>query len=408
MAKSLALYSEIVTDNNGREIIIYNVITAKISLVTYGKSEILGLQQSNKIVNIDNKGNIRKQWKRNQIIVFNEAMNGDFIALDLENKKWLSLSTRDILKEPDKYFNIAINRNKIKILNKLCNSFYDSNTAEKFNKAIEFDTRQKVIGTKIFNLTLTTDGNVELIKSNLRNTTNYDNKVLVIPDFVDIIGKGIFYSNAYIEKLVIGENVKIIADEAFYNCYNLKEIVFNNKLQEIRNNTFFNCKNLIKIEFNEQLKIIGDHAFTGCIRLEEVKFNKELKEIQFSAFLDCYNLKEIDIEHTDIKSIDLDSIYNDNLTILRLPENLKTIDMDSDFFDITFLHKLSEVKLPINYKQLELVIERLNFKMKLHKPTKESTLLNNMTDTHKRNIQTFILWSKQNKRTINIIKTHKN
>lgn len=347
MLKLLALYSKTVKSKEGNNKVWF-ILDEYIRPQKVQFIHIELLKKQGKIVNLDSNYNIITPYKNNQIVVLNKTTHNNYVVYNISEDKIYKISANEINNEPEKYFNIKIENNKIYLLNKLSSTPYKDDFISKVIKADDFNKKQQLMDKKLFDIVTLSNGMIELKKFN--QACNL--RTIIIPDFIDIIGSA-FWSNDEIEHVILGKNVKRINKLAFYGCSNLKTIEFNENLELIDETAFDGCTSLKTLKFNDKLKKINREAFKNCVNLQEVYFGTKLNKIGEDAFLNCNKIKVFDLEHTKIKFIILDTIFTTNLEILKLPESLEELFIFGFNKDINKT-KLKKLRLPLNYKKLKL------------------------------------------------------
>lgn len=90
----------------------------------------------------------------------------------------------------------------------------------------------------------------------------------------------------------------------------------------------FNADAVTKVVIPESYKTIGNSAFKGLSKLKNVSFPSTLESIGERAFVDT-GLTSVDISNTKIETLEKWVFYTSNLTTLKLPKTLKTIESES-------------------------------------------------------------------------------
>jgi hypothetical protein len=204
--------------------------------------------------------------------------------------------------------------------------------------------------------------------------------VFVIPDYVTLIGSGIFYGCDNLEEirvayigsqmikeghiilptcldfwftLVIEGEPKIsrskklhtvvltqaidLAEGVFANWETLTHIQLPTSVTTIPNHAFENCSLLICVSDNlvrdkdqskiylPALKSIGDNAFQGCSAIKDFQSSSHLESIGSDAFRDCTSIQDFTFPNT-LKSIG-DNAFNgcSNSKMFRFPDSVETI-----------------------------------------------------------------------------------
>lgn len=120
---------------------------------------------------------------------------------------------------------------------------------------------------------------------------------MVIPEGIEVIGKGAFLSNRFqhnnIKSVKFPDSLKKIEEEVFLQCVDLTDIQFGNGLEYIGKSAFASCRGLEEIVFPDSLRIVGEQAFMNCSELKNVVLNEGLLVIAPSAFYICKELNEL-------------------------------------------------------------------------------------------------------------------
>ncbi len=128
-------------------------------------------------------------------------------------------------------------------------------------------------------------------KTLLNYPANQTEEVFVIPDGIEVIGRGAFASATNLKKVVFPETVKVIGNSAFWGC-NFETIDF----------------------LPDSLEIICDRAFAYNESLKSVTIPKNVTELQktiIGPFGYCVNLEEVTFERENPKMHrNLDSWYS--------------------------------------------------------------------------------------------------
>ncbi len=98
-----------------------------------------------------------------------------------------------------------------------------------------------------------------------------------------------------LKSIVIPEYVTVIKKSMFYGCDRLVSVEIPNTVLEIQAHAFHRCKNLRQVTIQEgsRLDKIGAYAFAGCSALETVSLPSSVVQIGKGAFFECCSLKQI-------------------------------------------------------------------------------------------------------------------
>jgi hypothetical protein len=137
---------------------------------------------------------------------------------------------------------------------------------------------------------------------------------IVIPDEVTVIGESAFYSCPTIITVKLHDKLTKIGDSAFSDCASLEKINIPDSVCYLGAYAFYDCTRLLSIELPESITDIGMETFSGCTRLTEVIFPKSITDIGQMAFAFCPLIEKVYYHGTED---DWDNIkfgqYNDYL-----------------------------------------------------------------------------------------------
>ena len=104
-----------------------------------------------------------------------------------------------------------------------------------------------------------------------------------------------FAFNRKLKRIVIPEYVTVIRKGMFYGCDQLVSIEIPNTVLEIQARAFQKCTNLrtITIQEGSRLNKIGAYAFSGCSSLETINLPSSMVSIGKGAFFECCSLKQV-------------------------------------------------------------------------------------------------------------------
>jgi len=115
-------------------------------------------------------------------------------------------------------------------------------------------------------------------------------KNVVIPDTVEVIGRGAFEDNTNIELVVLSNSVKRIDPYAFWGCDNLDTVVLGKGLTEVGDCAFAGCKGLEQMTIPSNVTEIGIQAFGDCVNMKDISIPPETVRIHETAFDGCVRL----------------------------------------------------------------------------------------------------------------------
>ena len=188
---------------------------------------------------------------------------------------------------------------------------------------------EKAINNYVTNVTNNIKANTVII--NGKNDTDFEidrttlvkykghEKNVIIPPYIEVIGRDAFRYCSYIETVQIPDGVIEIGDSAFWSCKGLQTISLPDSVREIGGSAFYACENLKSVSLSNSLtpvdgfafsgltsivipegvKRIGSYAFRGCKNLSSITFPDSLTSIGEKAFDGCYALTQVINLHTD-------------------------------------------------------------------------------------------------------------
>ncbi|WOO36700.1 leucine-rich repeat protein [Anaerocolumna sp. AGMB13020] len=104
-----------------------------------------------------------------------------------------------------------------------------------------------------------------------------------------------FVFDRKLTSIVIPEYVTVIKKSMFYGCHQLVSVEIPNTVLEIQAHAFQNCKKLRHVTLKEGSRLgkIGAYAFAGCSSLETISLTAGLVSIGQGAFAECSALRQL-------------------------------------------------------------------------------------------------------------------
>ena len=303
-------------DENGNSTIAYYAIDTHYMITCQIFKERLLVIIINKEIPVRNISKI-KVIQRGDLVVLFKLNDGRYLISD-------SLCNLNIMTLQD----IKNNRNKfpdVKFIGKGLTT--GSGAVPNINKRAynnfqmnQFNSKAYMIGISTLDYYLDCDNDIVISgSSNLKDK-------LIIPNFVTKMDPKAF-QNAQIKHLVIGNSINLIRENTFSNCQQLENVVLGDSVYEIDEFAFFMCTKLSKVKFNRNLEIIKQYAFCKT-SIEQLVVSGRLMSIRAHAFKES-KLKYIDISDTNIKKLDQYAFERIAPVILKLPKELKTLNLQN-------------------------------------------------------------------------------
>lgn len=165
---------------------------------------------------------------------------------------------------------------------------------------------------------------VELISITKDIYKHLINGEVVIPEYINIIGKSAFqFSDITFVRLP--KWVKKIKTSAFSYCVFLKTVIIEGNVKEIAPETFKGCSVLNTVILPPTIQIIRHSAFENCKRLEKIEgLSDNLREIAYKAFYNCANLQSIFLPDT-LETIGESAFRNSGIEEIKLPNGIEVL-----------------------------------------------------------------------------------
>lgn len=118
---------------------------------------------------------------------------------------------------------------------------------------------------------------------------------ITIGENVETIGDSAFEGCTSLNSITIPAGVSTIGDSAFKGCSKLKTATLSKGVTEIGDKAFANCTSLTKVSIPSTVTKIGDQAFSGDKKLKSATIGNNVTEIGDKAFANCSSLTSITI-----------------------------------------------------------------------------------------------------------------
>lgn len=189
------------------------------------------------------------------------------------------------------------------------------------------------------------DTNIFCVNNGVLEKYNSNNTCVIIPEYINVIGKNAFKGCEFLEKVILNENITKIDQNAFKGCKRLKEINFPKSLEYIGEFAFYHCHSLSKICIGENVKSLEKGAFLGCDNLEEVSI-KYVESLKGQVFFYDREIRQIEINN----NLDVDSLHEDFVGCNNINRIIISNGQTIEITDVTNIlscnEKLIDVLIP--------------------------------------------------------------
>ena len=171
--------------------------------------------------------------------------------------------------------------------------------------------------------------------ANLESVTFGNNATTIFNSFLS--GK------TKLTSVTIGTGVQSIGSNAFQNCDALTSITIPDGVTSLGERAFSDCDALTSVVVGNGLPSIPYACFYSCDKLETVTLGTGIKTINAEAFEYCYALSSINLEDTQLETLNgSDIFYNCNALLeLTMPATLQTVSSSYTLRNINNLRKLT-------------------------------------------------------------------
>ncbi|EAY23533.1 surface antigen BspA-like [Trichomonas vaginalis G3] len=214
------------------------------------------------------------------------------------------------------------------------------------------------------------DGMTQLSIGNNTFTNCESLKILQLPNIPISFGLNVFSGVSKIEEIHIYASYTGREKCPFYCMSNLKRVILETGIDRLYNQEFKFCTNLQEIDFPETLKVIEaealfytgiisvnipdnvveiqEKAFQRCLAIKEIAFGSKLTYLSQSCFEDSFNYTIVNLP-PQITTIEMDCFKNARMISLTLPESLQTIETGA-FYNCKYWN--SSLILPVNLSEI--------------------------------------------------------
>lgn len=227
----------------------------------------------------------------------------------------------------------------------------------KIPENVELATIQGLTGLKSFSLpnTIRTMNGLDQLPNNL--LTEYSNAYYIGPSS-NAFKYLVRAKNASITSVTINVNCEEIVQSAFNNCTDIKNITIPNNITKIGVSSFANCTSLTEISLSDNITTIPLQSFMNCTSLNKIHLPEKLLSIGSSCFYNCSTLTELDIPDSVTSINDLNGLKLVNLELPDSMENLNNLTLNTS--------NLTKLKLPQNLKTIQAgALSGLKFELKI-------------------------------------------
>lgn len=143
------------------------------------------------------------------------------------------------------------------------------------------------------------------------------------------------YINKEAEEIIIPDYIEVIGKNAFRDCINLKAITIPSTVKCIEDNAFMNCKSLEAVKMTNSVEVIGDSAFAYCPELKEFVGSVNAFNNGFNGdIFGNYQISDDEIRTKDVKlsfaEYDENTPYIEPDDIYEYPHDTYPVKISSD------------------------------------------------------------------------------
>lgn len=142
---------------------------------------------------------------------------------------------------------------------------------------------------------IVSDGNVEYKVTQIGENSFFENDITSVsmPNSIEIIEPGAFYSCPKLTSVHLSDNLKKIGYAAFFDNPSLKSIVFPDNCVDIDYGCLYKCTSLESVKLPALLTVIESDFFRDCVNLREIEIPQGVTNIRNRAFFNCKSLTSI-------------------------------------------------------------------------------------------------------------------
>ena len=156
-------------------------------------------------------------------------------------------------------------------------------------------------------------------------------KEVSIPNICKYIGRNVFSSKQITTVTFKDVSSEIQILSGAFSDSSIQYIDLPLTLTNIETGVFKGCKNLERVTFSNESDItaIPSEFFSGCIQLSNVTLPSSLELIGTEAFFSCTSLNSIDLNNTDLKTINESAFKQSAIKSIALPISIDNIEREA-------------------------------------------------------------------------------
>lgn len=140
------------------------------------------------------------------------------------------------------------------------------------------------------------------------------NSVVVIPPFVDVIGRESFCNRTQVTAVYIPDSVQRIDTASFYGLYNLKHVRMGTSVELIEDVAFWFCSDLVCLKNKETIYTPGKNTFSYCLSLGEWSPWVQMEVVGTNVTILYEDVLEQSLDLKQWNTVGTNGLFNTNST----------------------------------------------------------------------------------------------
>ena len=163
-------------------------------------------------------------------------------------------------------------------------------------------------------------GDFEITPDGVLKKYRGNDRDVVIPDGVRVIGESAFVDMKGVERMIM--------ECEDYDAPEMETLTIPDSVTDIGYYAFAYCMNLAEVNIPDSVTSIGERAFEGCESLKKVRLPKKLAEIGEFTFFLCDNLRAVEIPE-GVERIGKNAFDGTDLKKVTIPKSVTSIGKEA-------------------------------------------------------------------------------